>query len=102
MTGDIIQNDKEAADTMNKFFTSIGPTLAATFHEPWNYSGKLIENNINNISTDRIELLKLIKEIDINKSSAIPNLSSKVMKPPCIVLLDHFTYMMNLCLEQNL
>ena len=82
--GNIIEDNKKAAGVMNDFFTSIGPNLAANHQDPWNYSGKIIENNIDDIRTNRIEISKLLKEININKSSAIPNLSSKVLKPACL------------------
>ena len=99
--GKIIEDNKIAAGIMNNFFTSIGPKLAANYQDPWSYTGKIIENNIPDIRTNRVEVLKLIKDININKSSAIPNLSSKVLKPACLALIDQFTFIFNLCLEKN-
>ena len=51
--------------------------------------------------TNREEVLKLFKEINITKSSAIPNLTSKVLKPACLALVDQFTHLLNLCLNDR-
>ena len=96
-----IEDNFEAAEVMNKFFTSIGPKLASNLQEPWAYSGKIVENDMDDIQTNREEVLEFFKEININKSSAIPSLTSKVLKPACLALVDHFVYIYNLCLENN-
>ena len=97
----VIKDYKEAAGIMNKFFTSIGPSLAANLNDPWTYKGKIIEVNIPDLRTNEEEVLKLFKKININKSSAVPNLSSKILKPVCLALLDQFTFMFNLCTAPN-
>ena len=82
--GTLITNPKEMADEMNAFFTSIGPNLARDIRTPWVYSGLNVENNIADFHTNNDEVLKYIKEININKSSAIPLLSSKILKLYCL------------------
>ena len=99
--GEIINSDKNAANFMNDFFTSSGPTLSKDLTEPWIYTGNIIDENIPDMNTNINEVTKLLKDINIHKSSAIPNLSSKVLKLACLALADQFTYLLNLCLSSN-
>ena len=39
-----IQYNKEMADSLNIYFTNIGPSLATNMHDPWHYTGNLIES----------------------------------------------------------
>ena len=82
-------------------FTSIGPNLAKDMSDPWNYDGLNVANSIPDITTDRLEVLKLLNEIDIYKSSAIPTLSSKILKPALISLIDQITFIYNLCFQNG-
>ena len=66
--GNLISQDKVAANTMNNFFTSIGPNLAKDFSDPWVYSGTVNDIYMNDITTDRLDVLKYVKEIDTSKS----------------------------------
>ena len=52
--------------TKRWFFTSIGPSLALNIHDPWIYVGKIIYDNILDIQTNRLAVLKLFIEININ------------------------------------
>ena len=94
--GILIRDDKEAANVMNKFFVHVGPNLAKDQNDPWIYSGIEVGNQMMDITTDRDEVLKLIKQIDIIKSSAIPDLASKVLKPALIALVDQLTFIFNI------
>ena len=85
----------------NQFFTSTGPTLSENLNDLWIYFGKTIEVDIDDIQTNEIEIINLFKEININKSSAIPNLSSKVLKPACMALVNQFVHLFNMCLKDN-
>ena len=87
---------------MNLFFTSVGPNLAKDMRDPWVYAGDDVENSIPDIVTNSEEILKLLKEIHVNKSSAIPTLSSKILKPALISLVDHITFIFNLCVHKNI
>ena len=76
--------------------------MAQTFSNPWVYSGLLCDNEMNDIRTDRAEVLKLLKDIDIGKSSAVQDLSSKILKPAFIALVDQLTFIFNLAIEINI
>ena len=49
-----------------------------------------------NFYIENDELIKLLREIDITKSSAIDNISSRVLKDALIILIDQFKYILNL------
>ena len=100
--GKIIENPKELSNEMNSFFTSIGPNLARDMREPWSYEGITIDNNMADFTTNSNDVLKLLKEINVNKSSAINNLSSKILKPAFILLVDQLTFIYNLCFRTDI
>ena len=67
---------------MNNYFSNIGANLAKEF-ENQAYGGADINDSPNILPafvTSEAELLKLIKELNISKSSAIDNISTKVLK----------------------
>ena len=101
-SGKAIENPKDLANVMNTFFTSIGPNLAKDMRDPWSYTGNTVDNNIPDFNTSSEEVLKILKEININKSSAIQNLSSKILKPALIMLVDKMTFLYNLCFQHSL
>ena len=53
-----------AANMMNEFFSSIGPNLAKDMNDPWVYSGDTSVASIQDIQTNRLEVIKLIKDSD--------------------------------------
>ena len=67
--------------------------------DPWVYTGETSQFNIEDMTTDRLEVLKYIKDIDTSKASAVPNLASKILKPALIALIDQITFIFNLCLR---
>ena len=83
---------------MNNFFTSIGPNLARNMRDQWLYAGNEIDNNV----TNNVEVLNFLKGIDITKSSAVPQLSSKILKPAFILLIDKLTFIYNLCFKNSI
>ena len=100
--GNLVTNDKDAANKLNNFFAEIGPNLAKDLNDPWIYSGIECDNRIDDITTNRVEVLKLLKLVDVGKSSAIPDLASKILKPALIALIDQITFILNLSFETNI
>ena len=85
------------ANTINNYFTTIGPSLAANMNDPRVYAGPNINHVLNDtfhVNTD--ELLKILGDIDCTKSSAIDHVNSKVLKDALICLVDQFKYLLNL------
>ena len=99
--GILIENSKDMANKMNNFFTSIGPNLARDMRDPWTYSGIEVMNNIPDINTNSEEVMKYLKEIDLIKSSAMPLLSTKILKPALILLCDKLAFVYNLCFQNS-
>ena len=48
------------------------------------------------IVVDRLELLKLLKDLNTTKSSAIENLSSSLVKDSLVCVIDQFLFLVNL------
>ena len=100
--GTVLEN-QHAPDYMNDYYVNAGPTLAEKFDDKWNE----LDYNINTNSTFKFDfvtedqILKLIKNIDIGKSSAIDNLSSRILKDSLEMLTLEFTQLYNECLIQG-
>ena len=82
-----IYDAKKAADFINDYFVNVGPKLAQFFGT----DEILIDFNVT-----EDEVISLCKEININKSSAIENLSSRILKLAFLTLSQQFTYIINL------
>ena len=68
------------AQFINDFFVNIGPNLAKKCDQPWIFDGEPCAHSMDNIITDLDEIIKLCKEININKSSCIEHISSEVLR----------------------
>ena len=84
-------------DYINRFFTDIGPNLAANFEEEWrdtipNYE----QEKMGNVEVDIIMMEKIVKDISIHKSSSVSNISSKVLKDAFMSMLPQLVFMYNL------
>ena len=90
--------DKNVADYINDFCCNIGPSLASNFGSVWRYHGNRVEDNIQDIMTDELEIIKLCKTIDIYKSSAVSNLSSRVLKDVFLAIPEKIVALMNISL----
>ena len=99
--GTLIENDKNAANEINNFFVNVGPNLAKDVKDPWKYSGTECDNVVEDITTNRDEVMKLLKAVDISKSSAISDLASKILKPALITLVDQLTHILNSSFSTN-
>ena len=60
------------ANTMNNYFTTIWPSLAANMTDPWVYNGRIHNDILNDIfHVENDELYKLVCDNDITMSCAI-------------------------------
>ena len=80
---EMITNQKQVANTLNKFFIEIGEKLSKNLGNEINTLGHYLNNPIkdnfyNNPSTPE-EVLNLIDELDSSKSSDIYNISPKLV-----------------------
>ena len=91
-TGEEIEN-LDAAEFMNTYYTEAGPKLATKFDTDWEASQNLKEHT----STFEFEFIpeslvkKLVSDIKISKSSAVDNLSSRILKDAFQVIIFELT-----------
>ena len=82
---------------MNDFCVSIGPKLSQKWGQSqWSYHGIYSNNEIPEMTTNNIEVRQLCLLIDITKSSAIPGLSSRILKDAFLCLIPQITFIFNL------
>ena len=55
---------------------------------PWEYKGIVADRHLHDIIVNRQEIDKFCKEIEITKSSSIPNLSSRILKDAFLSQID--------------
>ena len=87
---------------INEFFTNIGPNLAKVHKEPWVYYGTTCQHEIDDITTNREEVIRLCKDINIMKSSGLDQISSRICKDSFTVLVDHLVHIFNCSLSSNI
>ena len=95
-------SEKLIPNFKNSYFSNIGLKLSDNMNEPWVYKGKNAEIELPNITTNIEEVLKLVKDIDTSKASAIPNLSSKIMKDAFVAVVHFPTKMFNLSRSEGI
>ena len=88
---------------INDFFVEIGPKLAQNFVNDWVDEVDIeTDINMNPLSVTEEMLTKIISDINVNKSSAIDNVSARVLKDALMSLLPQAFYMFNQCLRLNI
>ena len=98
-----ISDNKEMANLINNYFTTIGPSLAANMNDPWVYNGPTLDLLLEDVFyVEHVELLKILQEIDITNSSAIDFLSSNILKDALIALINEFCFILNLSFTQGI
>ena len=97
-----IVSGKAAYDYLNQYFTTIPAKLAQKHgDEDWNPIESAIKRDDNPFEFKYVTkdlVVKLIKEINVHKSSATPRLSTKLLKDAFEVLYDELCYMLNMSL----
>ena len=79
--------EEDTADYINKFFSGIGPKLAANYNRPWRFYGDRVNASCPLLKTDFDQVLKLCKNINTTKSSGFSDVSSKIYKDAFMVLI---------------
>ena len=88
--------DSSTADYINKFFSGIGPKLAAKHKKTWRFHGDKVNVQCPPFSTDFMQVLKLCRDINTTKSSGFSDVSSKVYRDAFMVLIPQITHLFNM------
>ena len=100
--GEVV-NGQAAADYMNDFYTSVGPTINKTFKEDW-------DQNSFKLQTDTIfdfefitetQVRKLVEQVDMTKSAALGDLSTRIVKDAFSCLTVELTHLYNFCIDNS-
>ena len=92
---------EQTADFINEYFTKIGPNLATDMNTPWQPYDDECPNQIELFETNIQEVQKLVHDININKSSAIEGIATRVLKKAFQFSLDKITKIFNLSFSQG-
>ena len=93
---DLPIDQENVADFINSYFINIGEKLAEKFDPNDEPNFDDIGNLMGNITTDHNEILKLCRNINVNKSSAIDCISTRILKDDFTVLVDKLVICFNL------
>ena len=88
--------EHDTAQFINDFFVNIGPNLAKKCNQPWRFDGQICNDTLENIETNIDEIIKLCKEININKSSCVENLSSEILRDAFLAIPERIVILFNL------
>ena len=92
----------QTANFINEYFINIGPKLATDMYIPWKFYDPISQNEIDEFVTNLQETKKLIHSINVNKSSALDNLPSKVLKTAFTHTPEMLVKMFNLSFSSGL
>ena len=91
----------QAANFINRYFVNIGPNLASVLQQDWQYNGVESDEMINNIETNQYEIECMSKQINTNKSSGIPHISTSILKEAFLTVPNIVTYIFNKSFENS-
>ena len=92
----------EISEYINDFFINIGPNLARKFQTEWVDDLQNVENcMLCEFEFIEREIIEVIKEIDIHKSSSIDIMSTRVFKDAFECLVPQLTHMFNCSMQNN-
>ena len=102
-TGKIHEN-LDAATFLNNFYVNVGPNLAKNHNGTWRKEKCKInvDATFNFSWVSEMEVKRLVKEICITKSSAIENISTRLLKDAFEAITFELTYMYNACLQNGM
>ena len=98
--------EREVADTINNFFTAIGPNLAdkisKTYQGGWKFMGREVEENCPDFRATFQQVLRICKDINTSKSSGIKDVATKICKDAFLVLIPQLLHIFNLSFETGI
>ena len=94
--------DSETPKFINSFFVGIGPKLSENMYDMWKPYEAPVQQSLLEFSTTVNEVKDIIKSININKSSAVDNISNLIIKDAFSLIPDKITDMFNASFLSNL
>ena len=107
----ILQDDSEndiegnaAAEYMNKYYATAGYNLMHKFNTTWSPNNSMykVYEGFQFEEITEYEVLKLVKDIKISKSSAYTELSIRLFKDAFMILIKEITYLFNICIQTGI
>ena len=98
-----IVTGKEVSETLNSFYVNVGQELARKFPhcDPKQPTYMDVRRQCNFRFVDMPEVNSVIKALNKNKSTGIPDVNMTICKDALSLLLLEFTYLINECLDQS-
>ena len=100
-----VLDQKDVPDFINDFFTSIGAKLVNENPKmKQDYNLPVINDNVELFQLQEVnmdQLMSLLKQIKIYKSSGIDNVSSRILKDALINLNEQLLFLINLSINNN-
>ena len=90
------------ATEINTYFTEIGPKLSKLNNSVWRPIFPVVESRLSEFNTTEEEVLKLIKDIKIHKSSGFVEINSRVMKDAFEYLAGQVTHLLKCSLDTQI
>ena len=95
--------DNDAAEYINNYYVNVGPNLAEKFPNDWTLNDVISGNELFRFSdTTEYEVLKLVKDIKISKSSAISEISTRLFKDAFEIIIIELTHLFNRCIQASI
>ena len=94
----------EAANFLNDFYVNVGPTLAKSHDKEWKKDdcNITVDSSFSFTWISEAEVKRHVKEICISKSSAIDELSTRLLKDAFEIITFELTYVYNSCLQHGI
>ena len=92
-------NNENILNFINNFFTTIGSNLASTNKDTtvtWQYTDLELPPVFKLTSVIEYNVLREVQKLKVTKSSAIPNISTKILKDAFEALVQQLTFLCNL------
>ena len=99
-----ITNDRDIADSFNKYFVNVGPNLAKTIPACPNHELNLDGDYAHSFSitpTDPLEILNVIEKLKPKTSTGYDEISTKCVKETCLPIAEPLSHIMNLSFSQG-
>ncbi len=97
-----VQDRKNIANVMNRFFCNIGTELASKIKPPRNYTPPLIKTPSEPFTIELLNevfVVKVLSGLDMTKSTGIDQIPSKLLKAAASSIGKHLTHVLNVSIS---